>query len=1347
MPSIQELQLVTAGDKNGVLSQINEEVAPFMPELWKSWEVQDFTPEQLLGDPPDPKILNKLRFAVPTLALAQAFGLSDLSEKTYKSLKLKLMCWPFTRALIYAPHSLAMRIHGDKMDQFLEAAKRIKPRLWSRQEVDNHLRNLSASSSTSSKRRRTAVSLDEERETREEEEADERRSPRRVPKSPIRPAKSHDDVLAKALAKQSDMFQAMMGTFTAAVSKLADSQGSTRGLRPATEDSSVSEINVYSSSDSESDTPIREDDFSRLLPPMQNTASSSMFEAFSFEAATAEAEPHIPKATDHMLAKGLEIQRLNSENWSNLRYREAEKALHASPVFVALKVNPQLASLTQKWCSSDTLTKYDHTLGVLTHGLLMQREAFKDAIWSVGKEGMASTQAMSDSIQRNLLSPDSTFHKVTDQILQYVCGRRADVLTSRRLTYSSPNVAMDSILQTIPPSATHLFNEEKLTEALKVNGGFHRFFPSKRGTWPGGKKQPGKREFRKSDRGRQDQPKKAKGPKDNRKSRQNEGKKMEVSCRGSLPEAADMAEPGCECNLDKYNKWLQNSFYQKTALNETLLEYLGIVWDTRKNIKYNSDQKQKAIRSQIKDLIKTKRVSWLGAKSVLGRLIFAAFVVKQGKLHCRFFQRDSNRMKRYPESKLYALSPETLQEWWLDHLKIVTPIHHDPPTVFITTDASDIGWGAVVNGLKLQGAWNQRQRSWHCNRKEMWAVYHALNSNKSVVEKNTCLIQSDNKTVVAYIQKEGGTKSLILHSLVKKIFLLTNQLKITLLARYIPGRFNETADSLSRGKGLPEWSLTRPIVDQIFQRWGTPQIDLFASERSAVVPVYATENPLDRKALYVDAFTRIWKWDLAWVFPPPYLMPQVLSRGDIYNSVSTVAPGVLESRLEIESHSSTDSNKGAESEPVRQEYQRAPPENQGISIGDLAGTGWARQIEAWPQEDQSLLVSSWRGSTLKTYNKAWSRWKLWAEDNSCSCTDPTAEQVARYLCFLHRSEKLAPATILVHKSVVCTFANPLKSEAISADPLVRHVLKGISLSREKSVKKRTIWSLDFILAWLAQRTVEENSLYDVSRHVALLLLLHSGRRLHDLTLLRISSESLSFPKLISVSESRRSARNNLISLFITTRGCVREASRTVIGGWIKKSFKEANLNASPGSIRAAVANDNFTIRNLDIDDVISKAKGLTHRFYALPSQGTEEQASGGAASDEFDRWPHDYKEKSVKKRTIWSLDFILAWLAQRTVEENSLYDVSRHVALLLLLHSGRRLHDLTLLRISEFSSDGKFLTFWPEFGSKSDSSFHRQSGWLIKNNEVQIFDRIYWIKKLISVSESRRSARINLISS
>lgn len=157
----------------------------------------------------------------------------------------------------------------------------------------------------------------------------------------------------------------------------------------------------------------------------------------------------------------------------------------------------------------------------------------------------------------------------------------------------------------------------------------------------------------------------------------------------------------------------------------------------------------------------------------------------------------------------------------------------------------------------------------------------------------------------------------------------------------------------------------------------------------------------------------------------------------------------------------------------------------------------------------------------------------------------------------------------------------------------------------------------------------EDNLYQVTRHTALLLLLHSGRRIHDLTLLnpsaedfQITEESVTFwpsfgsktdsakhrqsgwlftknpirnlnavfwvKKLLEVSQKRRLARQNLDSLFITTRGPVRAASRAIKAGWIKSCFKDAGINASAGSVRAAVASDKFLVQGRDLDEILEK---------------------------------------------------------------------------------------------------------------------------------------------------------------
>lgn len=61
---------------------------------------------------------------------------------------------------------------------------------------------------------------------------------------------------------------------------------------------------------------------------------------------------------------------------------------------------------------------------------------------------------------------------------------------------------------------------------------------------------------------------------------------------------------------------------------------------------------------------------------------------------------------------------------------------------------------------------------------------------------------------------------------------------------------------------------------------------------------------------------------------------------------------------------------------------------------------------------------------------------------------------------------------------------------------------------------------------------------------------------------------------------------------------------------------------------------------------------------------------------------------------------------------------------ILLLASGRRIHDLTLLGEDEdhLRMEDESVTFWPGFGSKTDKSSHRQSGWLLSRSSEKNLD-------------------------
>jgi hypothetical protein len=145
------------------------------------------------------------------------------------------------------------------------------------------------------------------------------------------------------------------------------------------------------------------------------------------------------------------------------------------------------------------------------------------------------------------------------------------------------------------------------------------------------------------------------------------------------------------------------------------------------------------------------------------------------------------------------------------------------------------------------------------------------------LKNSSCLIQSDNKTVIAYLRNEGGTKSWSLLQMTFLILQWVDRHNIKLQMNYLPGRYNGLADHLSRGKLLPEWHLSAKVTENIFVKWGRSTVDLFASATAHVVEQYVSIDINDRNAQFHNAFSRIWNFPLAWVFPPPCLIPRVLT--------------------------------------------------------------------------------------------------------------------------------------------------------------------------------------------------------------------------------------------------------------------------------------------------------------------------------------------------------------------------------------------------------------------------------------------------------------------------------------
>ena len=118
------------------------------------------------------------------------------------------------------------------------------------------------------------------------------------------------------------------------------------------------------------------------------------------------------------------------------------------------------------------------------------------------------------------------------------------------------------------------------------------------------------------------------------------------------------------------------------------------------------------------------------------------------------------------------------------------------------------GWGAHLGDFTTSGTWSVPESHLHINFLELKAVLLALKRFQHLVQGKVVLVATDNTTVVAYINKEGGMRSGSLCALLWRLLCWCNLRQVVLKARHIPGRLNVIADKLSRHCQIiqTEWS-------------------------------------------------------------------------------------------------------------------------------------------------------------------------------------------------------------------------------------------------------------------------------------------------------------------------------------------------------------------------------------------------------------------------------------------------------------------------------------------------------------------------------------------------------------
>ena len=320
------------------------------------------------------------------------------------------------------------------------------------------------------------------------------------------------------------------------------------------------------------------------------------------------------------------------------------------------------------------------------------------------------------------------------------------------------------------------------------------------------------------------------------------------------------------------------------------MKFLGYLFNTvEMTIKPDQDKREKTIKFILDFLKKDSFPVRLGA-SLIGTLNDLCKAIEYGWAHTKYLEIDKIKALRAVswDGNMH-FSKESYQElqWWLDNLGWrEKKIRITPPSNELFCDASDQGYGGVLyiqnekkEKFTCNNRWSIEEADRSINIRELEAVYFCLLSFERFLNHEDLMIYSDNVTTVAHIRKMGSVRSIEANIIAKKIWALCEKLEIFIWITHKPGSENIEADAESRiFSDDTEWMLNKDLFNWGCEKWGKPDLDLFASRHNFQCKNYVSWIP-DPNAKFIDAFSLDWsKFDFIYLFPPFRLMTRCLQK-------------------------------------------------------------------------------------------------------------------------------------------------------------------------------------------------------------------------------------------------------------------------------------------------------------------------------------------------------------------------------------------------------------------------------------------------------------------------------------
>ena len=554
--------------------------------------------------------------------------------------------------------------------------------------------------------------------------------------------------------------------------------------------------------------------------------------------------------------------------------------------------------------------------------------------------------------------------------------------------------------------------------------------------------------------------------------------------------------------------WVVN--FEKSELEpKQVFDFVGYQFDLQEGKVRPTIDRWLYLKVKIRELLAQSTCPVRHLMSLIGLLTATEKQVHLGRLHMRPIQWHLKNNWRVPESLEKVIPvPRSLHphlSWWLEESNVLLgqPLHPLKHALQIFTDASKEGWGAHLDEHTARGTWSLPESKLHINHLELKAVLLALKEFRTLVCNKTVLIATDNTTVVAYINKEGGDEvglpvcptvedTVLVYQAASNPQGTSHPRPAERDSRQAiqtgPDHSNEVVTS-SRGiqsymrpVALPS---SGPVCHQVQQQTttvcltgprppglgsgctqsvlgGPGPIRLPTGSHLGQSGGEATGLPLQQNN---SDCTGVAQHALV-LGPGSNVKPDpIVSAQHTQPSISAIQSGP--------------SQEPVESEPTCLAPRAATIKEQGFSEAVAA------RIEA-PQ----------RGSTRSVYEAKWTIFTKWCLSNQVDFRAPLLKAIADFLLYLFQDKKLQPGTIDGYRSAI---ADKLGNSTInvSKDENLTRLLDSFHRDRPKGRRGIPSWNLSLVLHQLTKAPFEplkEASLKHLTFKTVFLLALGSGKR-------------------------------------------------------------------------------------------------------------------------------------------------------------------------------------------------------------------------------------------------------------